>query len=216
MNKGPVAGVILAAGESRRWGSPKPLLLLEGRPLVTWTVDAALASALSRVILVLGRDRETVVTALADRGSNPRLEVVFNPRFAEGQATSLTVGLQALEERFGAAMFLLGDQPLVTSTLIDSMLAHFATTEKGICVPVCAGRRGNPVLFDRSFYPDLLALSGDEGGRGIIAAHPEAVLAMEIDDPAVFWDIDAPGDLDRVLRHLAERRRAGHCRDATA
>lgn len=216
MTKGPVGGIILAAGESRRWGSPKPLLPLEGRPLVTWTLDAALASALARVVLVLGRDREAVVTALADRASNPRLEVVFNPRFAEGQATSLAVGLQALDDRFGAAMFLLGDQPLVTSALIDGLLERFAASDKGICLPVCGGRRGNPTLFTRSFYPDLLALSGDKGGRGIIAAHPEAVLAVEIDDPAVFWDIDAPGDLDRVFRHLAERRRAGHCRDTTA
>ena len=207
MASGEVAGIILAAGESRRWGSPKQLLPLGGKPLLAWALDAALASKLAKVVLVLGREREAVLAALGDRAGDSRLEVVCNPNFTAGQGGSLAVGLAALGDRFAAALFLLGDQPLVTPALIDALLRRFAASDRGICLPVCGGRRGNPVLFARPFFPALLALEGDAGGRGIIAAHPEAVLTVPIDDAAAFWDIDRPEDLARLQRRLAAGRR---------
>ena len=206
MAEGPTAGIILAAGESRRWGGTKQLLDLDGRPLVAWVLDAALASGLDRVVLVLGRDHRAVLAALAERGRHPRLDVVLNPRFAAGQGSSLAAGLRPVCDLFPAAMFLLGDQPLVDAALIDRLLERFAACGKGICVPTCGGKRGNPVLFARPFYRSLLKLSGDKGGREIIAAHPEQVLEVEIDDPAAFRDIDTREDFAGLARLLAARR----------
>lgn len=205
MQKGPTAGIILAAGESRRLGKPKQLIDLGGRPIVEWVVDTALASNLDRVVLVLGRDHRTILDLLADKAGHPRLEAVFNPRFEEGQSSSLRAGLLNVCDQFSAAMFLLGDQPLVDAALINLLLERFGTSDKTICVPSYAGRRGNPTLFGSPLYPLLLEITGDKGARQVIAAHPREVLEVNIEDPTPFLDIDTREDFERIDALVASR-----------
>jgi molybdenum cofactor cytidylyltransferase len=200
MRNTPTAGIILAAGESSRFGQPKQLVKLHGRMLVAWVIDAALASRLEAVFLVLGRDHREIGDALG----HPKLEVVFNPRYHEGQSTSLTAGLFRIRDRFPAVMFLLGDQPLVDASTINRLLEKFRHSGKTICVPVHRGQRGNPALFSRAHYDDLAQLSGDKGARDIIAAHPDQVLEVPVADPALFLDIDTQADVDNVSRLLSQ------------
>lgn len=172
--------------------------------MLQWVVEAALGSKLDTVVLVLGHEFEAIIRALQDTTLHPRLVTAFNYRFREGQAYSLRAGLGLVKDEFPSVMFLLGDQPLVTPRFLDLLLESFWASEKGICVPVHAGKRGNPTIFHRGFYRLLLELEGDEGGRRIIEGHPEEVLGVEIDEPLWLADVDSEEDLE-ALDSLAPR-----------
>lgn len=198
MKKGPIAGIVLAAGEATRFGGCKQLAKLGGRPLLQWILDAALASDLDAVILVLGSRHREVRSALEPTLAHPRLQVVVNPDFAAGQSTSLKAGLQRVCEGYAATMFLLGDQPLITSALVNRLLKRFRVSARLIVAPICRGRQGNPCIFDRALFQALSQTAGDQGGRSVIAAHPDHVLRVEIDHPDFFFDVDTPGDMVRL------------------
>jgi molybdenum cofactor cytidylyltransferase len=195
MQKSPTAGIVLAAGESKRFGRPKQLLKIQDRHLVEWVLDAALGSRLARVILVLGFKHQKILQSLAKQVSHPRLQVVINDHYHQGQSRSLRFGLSAVKDNFPSTMFLLGDQPLVTAEFIDDLLRHFWSSTEIICVPIHQGTRGNPTIFSKTFYPQILQLQGDIGARGIIESHPNDVLQVEIGDPRYFFDIDRPEEL---------------------
>jgi molybdenum cofactor cytidylyltransferase len=202
VKKGPIAGIVLAAGEARRFGGCKQLAKLRGKPLLQWVLDAALASDLDAVILVLGSRHREVRSVLEPNLAHPRLQVVVNPDFASGRSTSLKAGLQRVCDEFGAAMFLLGDQPLITSSLVNRLLKRFRASNRLIVAPVCRRCQGNPCIFDRALFQDILQTAGDLGGRSVIAAHPDHVLRVEIDHPDFFFDVDTPGDLVRLQARL--------------
>ena len=195
------AGIILAAGESVRFGRSKQLLKLKDRYLIEWVLDAALGSSLDAVVLVLGHDHQAILAALGTKSEHLKLTVIINPDYRKGQSTSLKAGLFSISKRFGAAMFLLGDQPLITADFIDGMLDQFKYSEKDICVPVYKVQRGNPVIFRRPFFEDLMQISGDIGARNIIRDNSERTHFLEIDDPLRFSDIDTVKD----LQHLRDR-----------
>lgn len=203
--KTPTAGIILAAGESKRFGEPKQLLRLGGRLLIEWVLQAALESGLDFVVLVLGCEQDRIRRSLLEWTAHPKCAVLVNPAYREGQSASLKAGVASIRHGFPSAMFLLGDQPLVNAALIDLLLQHFARSAKSICVPAHRGIRGNPVLFACSHYPAILNLSGDTGARDLITAHPEQVLSVEVPDPLVFLDVDRQEDAERVARLLELR-----------
>jgi len=203
--KKPTAGIILAAGLSTRFGKPKQLLDLNGKPLIEWVVDACLNSRLDKIVVVLGAGAPQIAAGLSLKYSDRRVLPIINPQYPDGMSQSLRAGLAEVMQDFPAVMFLLGDQPLVSSTLIDRLLERFRESQKDICVPVHQGTRGNPTLFSRKFYKRLLNVSGDTGAREIIQAHPEAVLSVEIEDPLPFFDIDTETDLE-TLRTVLKKR----------
>jgi len=205
--KKPTAGIILAAGLSSRFGRPKQLVELNHKPLLAWIVDACLGSRLDKILVVLGESASPIASCLAKRYSDPRITPIINPQYAQGMSRSLRAGLLKAMPAFPSVMFLLGDQPLVDSNLIDRLLAGFWESEKDICVPVHNGRRGNPTLFSRKFYDQLLTVSGDIGAREIIQAHPADVLSIEIEDPLPFFDIDTETDIDTLRTILKKRDR---------
>jgi molybdenum cofactor cytidylyltransferase len=204
--KTPTAGIILAAGESKRFGASKQLIRIEGRCLIQRALAAALESNLDRVLLVLGCEHERIRKSLGAWTRHPKFDLLVNPDYRGGLSTSLKAGVTRIQGEFPAAMFLLGDQPLVDADLIDLLLARFAESEKPICVPTHRGVRGNPVLFASDFYPAILNLTGDRGARDLIAAHPDMVLTVEIPDPHVFLDIDRPEDVEPIARRLGSRK----------
>ena len=206
--KSPTAGILLAAGESKRFGTPKQLLTFGGRCLIERVLAAALESKLDRVLLVLGCEHERIRSRLGGWAGHPKFDLLVNPHYRGGLSTSLKFGVARIQGEFPAAMFLLGDQPLVDADLIDLLLARFAESEKPICVPTHRGVRGNPVLFASDFYPAILDLTGDRGARDLIAAHPDRVLAVEIPDPHVFLDIDRREDVEKIAARLGSRRPA--------
>jgi len=192
------AGIILAGGSSIRFGRPKQLLKLKGKYLLEYVLNAALGSELNHVVLVLGHDYQKILQALDTRTTHERLQVVINHRYLEGQSRSLQAGLLKIRQAFSSVMFLLGDQPMLDSNTIDHMLARFRHSGKDICVPVFKGKRGNPTIFNRVLYDQLMAIEGDIGARDIIRTNPERVLNIELDDPLCFFDIDSQKDFENL------------------
>jgi molybdenum cofactor cytidylyltransferase len=185
-----VAAVVLAAGRSSRMGGPNKLLeLLHGKPLVRIVTEQALASRARPVIVVTGHQADKVRAALSG------LDVTFvaNPNFADGIASSVKAGIAAIPAHAEGAAICLGDMPLVGAGLIDRLIDALAP-DKGalIAVPAAEGRRGNPVLWSRRFFEELMTLEGDVGARHMIARHAEAVVEVEADGQSAFLDIDTP------------------------
>jgi len=187
-----IAAVVLAAGLSSRMGANKLLVDISGQPLIRRTVEAALASHASPVIVVTGRDAEQVGDALS--GLDVRL--VKNDDFAKGLSTSLKSGVNAVPAESDGALIVLGDMPSVTPTLLDTLIAAFDPAEsRAICVATHAGKRGNPVLWARRFFPEMMAIEGDVGAKHIIAANDELVCEVEASTDAPLVDIDTKEDL---------------------
>jgi molybdenum cofactor cytidylyltransferase len=189
-----VAAIVLAAGRSSRMlGTNKLLEDFGGKPLVRRAVKAALASKASPVIVVTGNDEAAVKKSLA--GLDVRF--VHNENYAEGLSTSLKTGIHALPEDITGAVICLADMPNVSGALIDRLIDSFEP-ERGalIVTPVRNGRRGNPVLWARRFFPELLKLEGDMGARKLTAIYAEGVSEIEVSDDGAFFDIDTPEALD--------------------
>ena len=196
------AGIILAAGSSVRFGLTKQLIKLRDRYLVEWVLDAALDSRLQTVVLVLGHEYQKIITALGAHLDHPKLEVVINHRYQEGQSTSLKTGLTCVRQVFSSVMYLLADQPMIYSSTIDFLLDQFHNSDKDICVPVFKGQRGNPAIFKRPIYEKIMMIEGDMGARHIIRECAESVLSVDIQDPLCFVDIDSQKDLENLLTLL--------------
>ena len=193
-----VIGIILAAGASRRMGRPKLLLPLDGKPLLQHAIDAAAASRLDGLIVVLG-DRAEEVGAAIELPEGAR-EVV-NERFAEGQSTSLRLGLRSAGEDIGSAAVLLGDQPGVGAALIDRVLAAFEAGDRPVARPVyTVGERrvpGHPVVLSREVWAEVEAVEGDRGAQRLLASRGDWLLevAAEGAPPA---DVDTPEDYEKA------------------
>lgn len=185
-----VAAVILAAGRSTRMGGPNKLLAeLNGKPLVRIVAEQAVASRAGSVTVVTGHQAAEVERALAGL----KVDFVRNPDFADGLATSVKAGIAALPAAADGAVVCLGDMPLIDARLIDKLIDAFAP-DRGhlIAVPVADGRRGNPVLWSRRFFGELMTLDGDIGARHLIARHAEAVADVPVEGDGAFLDIDTP------------------------
>jgi molybdenum cofactor cytidylyltransferase len=183
-----IAALVLAAGLSSRMGSNKLLQEWRGRPLIRWTVEAALASEARPVIVVTGNEAAKIEAAL--KGLDVRF--AHNRDFPDGLSTSLKTGLAAVPDSADGAVVLLGDMPEVRATLIDRMIAAFSPPDnRAICIAVHEQRRGNPVLWSRAFFPEIAALAGDEGAKRLFAEHEELVCEIEADG-GVLRDIDTP------------------------
>jgi molybdenum cofactor cytidylyltransferase len=182
-----IAALVLAAGKSSRMGGPNKLLAtLEGAPLVARTVDAALGSQAASVTVVTGHMAERIGAALDGRN----VRFVHNPDFAEGMSTSLKAGLCSLAADAEAVIVLLADMPRVTSAMIDALIAAYEPAKGSlIVVPTFEGRRGNPVLWSRRFFGDLMRVTGDIGARNVIGTYPEAITEVEL-GAAVALDLD--------------------------
>ena len=204
MERRPTAGIILAAGRSVRFGRPKQTAELTGRPLLKWVLEAALQSELSHVFLVLGHAAEEIGQALGETAKHPKISQIFNPDYARGMSTSLICGMDRAKSN-PSVMILLGDQPNVTTGLIDRLLEKFWNSEKDICIPAYRDRPGNPVLFSRRTYAELMAVEGDQGARNVVAADPGRVLTVPLDSDEAFRDIDTPADLETMSRQFKGR-----------
>jgi molybdenum cofactor cytidylyltransferase len=193
-----VAAIILAAGRSTRMGGPNKLLAeLGGKPLVRTVTEQALASKAQSVIVVTGHQAEQVEKAL----HGLKVKFVRNPDFAEGLASSVKAGVAAVADGADGAVICLGDMPLISSNLIDRLIEAFAP-DRGhlIAVPVSDNRRGNPVLWSRRFFSELMTLDGDIGARHLIVRHSEAVAEVPVEGFGAFLDIDTPQTLEAARR----------------
>jgi molybdenum cofactor cytidylyltransferase len=191
-----VAALVLAAGSSRRMGGANKLLQpVGGIAMLRRAVNAALASRCTSVLVVTGADAGAAQACLAG------LEVRFvhNPDHASGMASSLRCGLAALPADADAAVVLLADMPRIDGGHVDRLLAAFDPRQPKIVAPVKDGRRGNPILWPREFFAEMMAVEGDVGAREVLQRHASQVEAVAFDDDAIFADVDTPAALDALL-----------------
>lgn len=198
MRKRMIAAIILAAGQSSRMGQHKLLLPLLGKPLVLHTVENALAAGCAEVLVVVGYQADAVRRLLTDYP----VRVIENPAYAQGQSTSMRAGIAALAPQIEAAMILLADQPLVNPAMLQRLMQAWQDTAQPIVAPYYAGQRGNPVLFARALFPELLSVTGDQGGREVLQRHAQQVESVQIADIAAAQDLDTWQEYQALLRRL--------------
>ena len=198
----PVIGaLVLAAGRSRRMAPHNKLLIADrsGKPMIARVVDNVLSSRARPVLVVTGHMADQVETAL---GGRP-VRLVHAPDYAEGLSASLKAGIAAVPPEVAAVVVCLGDMPLVTGRMIDRLLSMYDPDEgRLIVLPTFRGKQGNPMLWDRRFFPEILAISGDSGARFLVGKHAEAVCEVEIGDDAVLRDFDTAESLATLPRGM--------------
>jgi molybdenum cofactor cytidylyltransferase len=199
-----VAGIVLAAGESTRFGQPKQLLDWKGQPFVRAAAKTALEAGLSPVVVVTGSNAEQVENAINDLP----VMIARNEEWQEGQASSIRAGIRSItpphpsfghipQIQVGTCIFLLVDQPQVTATVLQALVESHATHLQSILAPMVQDQRANPVLFDRVTFGDLLKLTGDVGGRAIFHKHRVDYLPWH--DNRLLLDVDTPEMYQRLI-----------------
>ena len=187
------AGIILAAGESTRFGSPKQLLDWKGKSFVRRVAETALQAGLWPVVVVTGSHAAEIESTLHGLPVN----ISHNPEYKQGQSTSIRTGIQALPLNTGSAVFLLADQPQIPAEVVRALIESHAREMQPILAPmILEERRANPVLFDRVAFQDLLQLTGDTGGRAIFHKHRVDYLPWH--DDILLFDVDQPEDYQRL------------------
>jgi molybdenum cofactor cytidylyltransferase len=203
-----IYGLLLAAGTSSRMGQPKQLLDWHGQPMVRHVAQQALGSNLAGLVAVVGAAADRVQAALVDL----EVTVVTNPDYATGQASSLRAGLNVLPTTVAAVVVLLVDQPLVTPTLINTLVATFqqerarAAPGPVAVIPRYGGQRGNPVLLARALFPELQQLQGDVGARAVLQRYAAQIHWRDTTDPAVISDIDTLEAYERQKKNREPER----------
>lgn len=188
-----IAGIILAAGGSHRFGQPKQLLDFHGKPFVRVIAEKALAAGLSPVIVVTGSHADEVEQAV----DGLPVQTVHNPEWEAGQSTTIRKGISSLPANCGGAVFLLSDQPQITIEVIRSLVVLHSQDLPAVLAPFVNDKRANPVLFDRETFYDLQKLNGEQGGRAIFSKFSPTY--MEWADDRLLMDVDTPEDYHRLL-----------------
>ena len=189
-----IGAVILAAGASNRMGEPKQLLRLGGKTLLEQVLDSARSAAVDEIVVVLGAAAENI----RQQVDLSKTKVVINSSYQQGMGTSLGAGLAALDPAINAVLILLGDQPFVRPATLDRICEEYRRSHAQIVIPLYKGFRGNPVLLDRSVFPEVMALSGDVGCRAIFGDHLEGIVKLPVDDVGILLDIDSKADFEKL------------------
>lgn len=198
---GRVAAVVLAAGASSRMGRPKPLLPIEGTTYLEYLLSKLAEARLNRVLVVLGCKADEVREG-TEAGDADFIE---SSRWEQGMLSSIQAAVLELEDSQVDALVLLPvDQPRVASSTIDAVVGAWDATRAPVAVPTYQGRRGHPVIFDRSTWPALLAAPAQEGARFVVRGCGDAVACVPVDDPWVLLDADTPREHDRMRIGIRE------------
>lgn len=200
-----VTGIVLVAGLSSRMGCPKALLPLGGRPALVGILSEILASDLDQVILVLGAQGKIIRQTLGAMKQNSKLTLTYNPAYRKGLSASIKKGLTRVSPEVSGVMFLMGDQPLLRTTVINRLIRKFLEQPDSSLVPQYGRRPGNPVIFPATFIPELEKLTGDTGGREIIRRHQERVRFQLIRPSRLGWDMDTWEDYEKIKEWIHEK-----------
>jgi molybdenum cofactor cytidylyltransferase len=190
-----VSGIILAAGKAERMDKAKQLLPFRGTTILGQVSKNALDSSLREVIIVLGYAAEEIRQAIDFN----RAQIVINQDYADGQSASLKAGLSAISDESAAALFLLGDQPLIGANVIDAILEQYGKTSAPIVIPTYGGKRGNPVLIDRTLFTRIESLKGDVGARFFFDEYADQLHEIDMGDEYLVLDVDTPDDYTRLI-----------------
>jgi molybdenum cofactor cytidylyltransferase len=175
-------------------GTQKLLLPLGSRPVIARVVDQVCQSTINGVLIVAGADAPRLAEALGER----RVHWITNPDPDGDMLSSIRCGLRALPSEWAGVMVVLGDQPGISTATINALLSAFRSTDRGIAVPICQGRHGHPLVFDRRYSAEILVNFDDVGLRGLPQAHAMDVLEVAVSEDAVLEDMDDPADYERM------------------
>ena len=191
-----IAGLILAAGESRRMGRDKALLTYRGRTFLETIMGNLGAAGIEKVTVVLGHHAEAIQRAV-DLG---RVRVVINQEYLRGQTSSLQLGLAAAAADSPEAIILcLVDHPAVPADVIAKLVEHFLSTQPPVLIPTHKSQRGHPVIISQALFPELLSLKADEPANTIIHKYRQATQFVEVEDPGILLDVDDPATYERLV-----------------
>lgn len=192
-----VWAMILAAGESKRMGKSKLLLPFGGKTIIETVIKSVIQSKVEGVLVVLGSDFKKI----EEKIKNYSLEIVINPDFQSGMLSSVQKGFQALPKNAQAVLVILGDQPSISTAVINKIVNAYKKTGKGIVLPVYRKNRGHPVLIDVKYREEVEKLSPDLGLRGTVYSHPEDILEVDVETSNILRDIDDEEDYKRELKN---------------
>ena len=188
----------MAAGGSSRLDSPKQLLRWGDTVLINHCIEVIIQAEIHPIKVVLGSRAEEISTVLDLSG----IEILLNPRWKDGMSTSIICGLNMLPENIDGSFIFLADQPFITTELIRAIIAKFNKTDIEIVAPRVNGQQCNPVLFRRSFFPELMTISGDYGAKSLISQHK--VAWVDWPDERLLLDIDSSEDYRSALSRTVE------------
>jgi molybdenum cofactor cytidylyltransferase len=189
-----IAAIVLAAGVSSRMGRAKQTLLLSGKPMLEMVLDAYRRAGVDMIVVVLGAHAAQIRKMV----NLNKETVVLNRLFRNGMSGSLRLGLRAAEKDADAVIVALGDQPFLSPATIRSMIEAHSGSKAPVVVPVYHGVRGNPVLFDRSVFPELMRIRGDKGAKSVVERHRGSLREVPVEDRGVLVDIDTPSDYSKA------------------
>jgi molybdenum cofactor cytidylyltransferase len=195
-----ICAIVLAAGRSRRMGAQKLLLPFAGSTVIGHVVDRIVARDAEEVYVVVGSEAAAIAEALHERP----VRIVRNPEPDAGMLSSVRCGLCALPPGCRAALVALGDQPGITTELVNDLLRAYVASPKRIAVPTYRGRRGHPMVFSMDYRDHVLRDYDEVGLRGLLSDHPEDVLEVPASSPGALSDMDLPEDYRRELARLQE------------
>ena len=199
-----IHAVILAGGESKRMGTQNKLLVpINGKPMIALTAETIIASKASSVAAVTGFEPQKIQGAI----KNSNIEFIHNRNFQNGISSSVVTAIKSAPEDCSAILIGLGDMPKITVSHINKLIDAYNPLEgRAICVPTWKGKRGNPVLWARRFFPEMLQLKGDFGAKELMGKYAELVVEVEMNDNGIVIDIDTPEALEafRNKNHRSE------------
>jgi len=201
-----IGAVILAAGMSKRMGKPKLLLPLHGTPLFHYALKASIYHSLDPIVLIAGPYIETMRKLPHEFR---QIEVLYNPNYATGMASSLKLGMEAMKGRVDAAIIFLADQPFVPAEVVQTLIEEYKKTRKeGIRIvrPAYEGIVGHPILFDAELFSAFDSIAGDQGGKPIIQAHQDRMKIVSFDHSMWGRDVDTPEDLRQMELYLKQKQ----------
>ncbi|MFZ2147357.1 MAG: nucleotidyltransferase family protein [Sedimentisphaerales bacterium] len=185
-----INAIVLAAGESRRMGKPKPLLRFKDKTFLDQIISAMRDSDADRITIVLGADAEMIKNSVDLSGTN----IVINKDYKKGQLSSLTAAIKDTPQETDAILVCLVDNPFITKEVINKIIAKFKETNNPIIVPVFNGQRGHPTLFSKSLFSELVNAPKEQGARYILYSNAEKVLELETSESTILVGIDTPED----------------------
>jgi molybdenum cofactor cytidylyltransferase len=190
-----LAAVILSGGASSRMGSPKALLPYQGRPFLEHLLEITIHPDISVRRVVLGADAESIAKAIPLKAN----EMIINSQWEKGQLSSIQAAVRKLPAGTEGMLLLLIDHPLISSALIGELIAQFYKSKKPIVLPVYEGRRGHPVIFSASLYPELLHAPLEAGARAVVWAHAEEVEEVPTNEQGCVLNLNDPETLIRAM-----------------
>ena len=197
--RGKTAGIILAAGESKRMGRPKQLLSLRGVPLICRSVGEALASSLDFVVVVLGYRADEIKKVLVQDYPEGRYQILYNDKYPEGMASSMRLGIKQIRGTYDHAMIILADMVHIDAPLINHLLKRYLACGRPIGAITIQGRRSHPVIFARTVFPQLFTIEGDKGGRDLFHSYEGKICLVPAPPGYRELDIDTPQDYEHIV-----------------